>query len=260
MKIPTRSSTSTYDLTIDWTEPKLSFSQSPLRHIPSMNVGSHGINQVIKNQGNPKFKSLPPSSYHNLTKTSQEIANQNKLGWLIIFSPYLEELSCLHPPIKGFPKKTISTANPLEFSWDHLTWFQHFLAIQSSTKKWMPWHNSYLGNGKARLKPLSNPTKPMPMTTNEPNTQMHKPCIHTSSRKPHMQPVTYKNVLLKLLIQPSPFFPCLSLLSPFPSFACFISFSSWCSSLSLKLIPNPNWQKTISWSLEALSSLRPLLS
>ena len=39
MKNTTRSDTSTYHPTIDWAEKNISFSQSPLCHIPSMNVG-----------------------------------------------------------------------------------------------------------------------------------------------------------------------------------------------------------------------------
>jgi len=42
---PTKSGTSTYHPTIDWAKPNLAFSQSSPHHIPSMNVGSHGINQ-----------------------------------------------------------------------------------------------------------------------------------------------------------------------------------------------------------------------
>jgi len=40
---PTKSRTSTYHPTIDWVEPNISFNQSSPCHIPSMNVGSHGI-------------------------------------------------------------------------------------------------------------------------------------------------------------------------------------------------------------------------
>ena len=36
---------SMYHLIIDWAKPNISFSQSPPHYIPSMNVGSHGINQ-----------------------------------------------------------------------------------------------------------------------------------------------------------------------------------------------------------------------
>jgi len=45
MKIPTKSGTSMYHLTIDGVEPKLSFNQSPPHHILTMNVVFHGINQ-----------------------------------------------------------------------------------------------------------------------------------------------------------------------------------------------------------------------
>lgn len=51
MKIPTKSGTSMYHLTIDWDESNLSFSQSPMHHIPIINVESHGINQEKTNQG-----------------------------------------------------------------------------------------------------------------------------------------------------------------------------------------------------------------
>jgi len=48
-------------------EPYIYFSQSPLSHIPSMNVGSHGINQSKENQGNLKVKTPPPSPYRDHT-------------------------------------------------------------------------------------------------------------------------------------------------------------------------------------------------
>ena len=41
---PTMLGTSMYELTIYWSELTLPFIQSTQRHIPSMNVGSHGIN------------------------------------------------------------------------------------------------------------------------------------------------------------------------------------------------------------------------
>ena len=40
--MPTKSGTSMNHPTIDWVEPNLSFNQSPMCHILSMNVGSHG--------------------------------------------------------------------------------------------------------------------------------------------------------------------------------------------------------------------------
>jgi len=42
-----------YHLKIGWVESNLSFSQSPLCHIPSMNVGTHGINQNKTKLGLP---------------------------------------------------------------------------------------------------------------------------------------------------------------------------------------------------------------
>jgi len=75
------------------------------------------------------------------------------------------------------------------------------------------------------LKPLSNQEKPISMTVNEPNEQIHAPCIHISARKSHMQPVTYKILLLKLL-DPTllAFFTCFSSLDflVLPLLACVI--------------------------------------
>ena len=74
MENPTKSGTSTYLPTIDWAEPNLSFNQSPPHHIPSMNVGSHGINQEKPNQGfhrsnhlNPQ-PVIPPHGWKSNTK------------------------------------------------------------------------------------------------------------------------------------------------------------------------------------------------
>ena len=77
-------------------------------------------------------------------------------------------------------------------------------------QEWISSHHGYLGNGKARLKPLSNWQNPMPMIANEPNKQMHVPCIHTSTRKLHVQPITCKILMLNLSIQSSPYSPLLS--------------------------------------------------
>lgn len=48
---------------IDWAEPNLYFIQLPVYHISTMNVGSHGINQSIKN--------------HDFTKTCPQIIKPN---------------------------------------------------------------------------------------------------------------------------------------------------------------------------------------
>jgi len=61
----------------------------------------------------------------------------------------------------------------------------------------------------------------MLMKSNEPNNQIHIPCIHMPTRKLHMQPVICKIFLLKLLIQ---LYPCAPLLSFWLAFACLLSF------------------------------------
>lgn len=45
MKVLTMSGISTYHLTLYQVEPILSFSQSSLHHIPSMNMGQYGLKQ-----------------------------------------------------------------------------------------------------------------------------------------------------------------------------------------------------------------------
>jgi len=50
MQKETKKTTSKYHPTKDWAEPNLSFSQSPLYHIASMNVGSYGLNQNRTNR------------------------------------------------------------------------------------------------------------------------------------------------------------------------------------------------------------------
>lgn len=75
MQDETRSKTSTYQLTIYWAKPNLSFSQSPSCHIPTMNVRSHETNPTKPNQGfqrpshlNPQ-PMIPPQGQMSLTIT-----------------------------------------------------------------------------------------------------------------------------------------------------------------------------------------------
>jgi len=102
--------------------------------------------------------------------------NQTKLGCLIIPSTYLEEFSYPHPPIEGFSDKIISTPNPLDFPETTSPGSKTFWKsnAQPSVNPITPWLS---GNGKATLKPLSNLTKPISTTKNEPNTHTHVPCM-----------------------------------------------------------------------------------
>jgi len=59
--------TSMYHLTIDWAKPILAFHQSPSCHIPSLNLGLHGINQNITKHG--IHRKPPPPSFHFRYKT-----------------------------------------------------------------------------------------------------------------------------------------------------------------------------------------------
>jgi len=59
---PNQVKTSKYHPTIYWVAPNLSFNQSPPYHIPSMDVGSHGMNQVKLNQGFHRPSHLNPQT------------------------------------------------------------------------------------------------------------------------------------------------------------------------------------------------------
>ena len=89
----------------------------------------------------------------------------------------------------------------------------------------------------------------MPLTTNEPNTHMHIPCMPKLARKSYMQPITYNYSRWSYLIQPSLSFLCLL------SFILLLVLFS-----SLRLIPKLNWQKAPNWCSVAFLSLMPVFS
>jgi len=107
-----------------------------------------------------------------------------------------------------------------------------------------PWLSK---NWKARLKPLLNPKKPMPMTTNEPNTHKHVPCIpnqlgnHTCNWLPAsiLIEATWSSSSVLVLCFAFPFLYLLS---------CFLLLMLF---LSLKPIQKLNWKKVVNWSSEA---------
>jgi len=81
-----------------------------------MNVGFHGISQKQNQPSNLKAKTPQPATIVISTKSVQKSPNQHKHGCLNISSPCLYEFPYLYPPVKGSPKKTISTPNPWYFS------------------------------------------------------------------------------------------------------------------------------------------------
>jgi len=131
----------------------------------------------------------------------------------------------LSPPTSWwFPREKHLHPQPLEISLTR----DHLVPKPSRNRElnqgWIPTHHGYLGNCKERMEPLWKQEKTMPMTTNEPNKQMHVPFIHTLVRKSHMQLVTCRILMLKLFIEPPPWFPSLSFACPFPSLYCLLSF------------------------------------
>jgi len=60
--------------------------------------------QDIKNHGFWRIKSPPPLGYHDLAKNGQEITiPKTSLDASEFLHHYLEEFSCLHPLVQGFP-------------------------------------------------------------------------------------------------------------------------------------------------------------
>lgn len=113
MQNQTKSRTSMYHLTIYWVESNLSFIQSQLCHILSMNVGSHGINQDITTTDSGILDHLHPQATAISPKPVKISQNQTEIGFLYISSPYLEEFSWLHPPVEGFLEIKPSPPQPL---------------------------------------------------------------------------------------------------------------------------------------------------
>lgn len=94
-------------------------SQSPMCHIPSLNLGSHGINKINTKQGIQR-KPPPSLSHNDFTEYQvQKSTNQYKLGCLLISSPYPTKFSCFHldhinqDPISNDNLKLNQRGNPL---------------------------------------------------------------------------------------------------------------------------------------------------
>ena len=158
MQKSTKSGNSRYHLTIYWDKPDLYFSQSPLCHIPSLNVGYQDIN----NQGFLKIKLPPPLVYCDPAKTDQEITMTKKfLDGSKYLHQYLEEFSCIHPSIEGFsqikPPPPPNLGNFPEITSPSSKIFQQSKAQQKKNPI-IPWLSR---NGKARLKLLFLQEKPM---------------------------------------------------------------------------------------------------
>ena len=92
MQKQTNYGNSMYHLTIDWDEPNISFNQSHLHHIPSMNVGYRGTNQTKPNQGferpshlNPQLV-IPPHSRTSLTIT-RSVSTKLSMALECLFQP-----------------------------------------------------------------------------------------------------------------------------------------------------------------------------
>jgi len=117
--------------------------------------------------------------------------NQIELGCHRIPSPSLEEFYYLHPPIEGFPEKTISTPNPWEFPQTMSPGSKTFQQSKAKVRKnpITPWLSE---NGKAKKNHYQNLEKFMTPITMKPNTYMHIPWMEKPSRKSYMQPITYK--------------------------------------------------------------------
>lgn len=148
-----------------------------------MNVGYQDIN----NQHFPEIKPPPTSSYCDLAKTCQESINPKTslyASWSL--HQYLEEFSYLHPHVEGFPKIKPPPPKHLGIFLRPLRPVPKPSRNPNLNQKRIPSHHGYLGNGKEKLKPLSNLGKPMPMITSVPNEQMHVPCIHKFSSKSYM--------------------------------------------------------------------------
>jgi len=92
------------------------------------------------------------------------------------------------------------------------------------------------------------------MTKNEPNKQMHVPCIHIPARKLDMHPITCKIFLPKLLIQPSSCFPYLSFVLfflPFLSFSFLVQVLAFFTLLNLL----GRWENNVYCFFDAFLSL-----
>lgn len=158
--------------------------------------------------------------------------NQTELGCLIIPSPSLEEFSCLHPPVEGFQEKTISTPNPWDFHETTSPVSKTFKQSIAQPKR-IPSHHVYLEMARKGWNHCQEANKID--ATDSKETKIHT-CIchacqnqlgnHTCNLLPASIPGEASWSNLSLLPLPSLSFPCF----PRPSFACLISFSSWCSS------------------------------
>jgi len=140
------------------------------------------------------------------------------------FFTLLEEFSCLRPQdllcippllVKGF-------LGLWEFSWHHLT--PNSKPSGNQKVKSRKYHHTmaiWKWQSQARIH-CQIPAKSILVTTKEPSTNIHIPCMSKPAGKSHMKSVTYKYFHWSYLIIALLFFPCSSLL--FLSFPCLITF------------------------------------
>ena len=141
--------------------------------------------------------------------------NQTELGCLIIPSPFLEEFSCLHPPVEDFPEKTISTPNPWNFSETTSSGSKTFRQSKAQPRNnpIIPWLSE---NGEARIKLLLKPNKTH-ANDNKSTKYTHEYTMHAKTSKEIIHTTYCLQVFsLKLL---APTFPCLIF-----AFLFFLSF------------------------------------
>ena len=91
-------------------EPNLSFSQSPLCHIPSMNVGSHRTTNLRKTKGIQRLNHLHP---HQIVITSKPVlCSQTNIAWNSIQNPLLSLRNFPTPCLSGFTQSKLRSLGP----------------------------------------------------------------------------------------------------------------------------------------------------
>jgi len=89
-----------YHLTIHMAEPNISFSQSPLCHIPSMNMGSHKKINPKTNKGIERLNHLHP--HQTVITPKPMLQSQLNITWNAIQNPSLSLRNFSSPCLSGF--------------------------------------------------------------------------------------------------------------------------------------------------------------